>query len=314
MVAAGNYSRIGRARVDLDERGRPTALGPRETVLEPEQAWERNAQTGGGCEDPRITYLARAGLHVMTYVAYGPFGPRVALAVSADLERWERLGPIEFAYEPGLATALGMYPNKDAVLLPEPVVGPDGNLAYALLHRPLWDLGTILERERPYPPAGTLDERPGIWVSYADAAAVERDPTALQRFRSHRPVTGPEQPWEALKVGCGPPPVRTPEGWLLLYHGVAGTLEPAEEPPRHVRYSTGAMLLDPSDLTHVIGRTREPLLEPTLPAEQRGLMPYVVFPTALDMAGGLLFYGMADTRIGCAALERVEEDRRGGDS
>lgn len=310
LIAAGNYSRIGRARVVVDAHGSPAGLGPREVVLEPVEAWERNAQTGGGCEDPRITDVPALGLYVMTYVAYGPFGPRVALATSHDLERWERLGPVEFAYQPGLGTDLGMYPNKDAVLLPEAVTDPSGRRAYALLHRPVWDLGTIIERERSYPPVGTPDPRPAIWVSFADAEQVERDPAALQRFTSHHPLAGPRHDWEALKIGCGPPPVRVPEGWLLLYHGVAGSIEPAEEPPRHVRYATGAMLFDPRDVTRVTARTRRPLLTPDVVEERRGLMPDVVFPTAIDSgpAGTWVFYGMADTRIGYAALERSGDD------
>ena len=80
-----------------------------------------------GVEDPRVTYLPRLGRWLMTYVAYGPFGPRIGLAASTDLDRWERLGPVSFAYDPELATDLNLYPNKDALLFPEPVVGPDGN-------------------------------------------------------------------------------------------------------------------------------------------------------------------------------------------
>jgi hypothetical protein len=52
-------------------------------------------------------------------------------------ERWERLGPVGFAFEPGLRTDLNLYPNKDALLFPEPVPGPGGEPAFALLHRPM---------------------------------------------------------------------------------------------------------------------------------------------------------------------------------
>ena len=77
----------------------------------------------------------------MTYVAYGPLGPRLALAVSDDLPHWRRLGPVQFGYQPDLDTDLGLFPNKDAVFFPEPVPEPDGGPAYAMLHRPMWDLG-----------------------------------------------------------------------------------------------------------------------------------------------------------------------------
>ena len=60
----------------------------------------------------------------MTYVAYGPLGPRLALAVSTDLRTWRRLGPVQFEYSRELDTDLNLFPNKDAVFFPEPVPGP----------------------------------------------------------------------------------------------------------------------------------------------------------------------------------------------
>ena len=98
----------------------------------------------------------------MTYVAFGPLGPRPALAVSADLRTWRRLGPIQFEYTPGLDTDLNLFHNKDVVFFPEPVPGPDGEPAYAMLHRPMWNLGIGAGRRLPAgrdhrPPAGNLD-------------------------------------------------------------------------------------------------------------------------------------------------------------
>ena len=46
--------------------------------------------THAGVEDPRVTWIGALGTHVMTYVAYGPLGPRPAVAVSTDLRRWTR--------------------------------------------------------------------------------------------------------------------------------------------------------------------------------------------------------------------------------
>src|SRR4030081_272570 len=72
-------------------------------------------------EDPRITFIAGLSTYLMTYTAYGPLGPRIALAVSRDLTQWERLGPLSFAYEPSLKTDMKLYPNKDALFFSEPV-------------------------------------------------------------------------------------------------------------------------------------------------------------------------------------------------
>ncbi|HEX3213163.1 MAG TPA: glycosidase, partial [Actinomycetota bacterium] len=121
LVAEGNWSRVGLARVRFDG-GLPTGVERLGIALEPEEQWERH-RGGGGVEDPRVTYVAALGRYVMTYTGWGPLGPRIALATSIDLERWERLGPVGFAFDPGLRADLNLYPNKDALLFPEPVPG-----------------------------------------------------------------------------------------------------------------------------------------------------------------------------------------------
>ncbi len=309
MVAAGNYSRIGRARVVFNPTGIPVDVERQGLVLEPREPWEVHAG-GGGVEDPRITFVPRLGRWLMTYAAYGPFGPRIGLAASADLERWERLGPVSFAYDPGLATDLNLYPNKDALLFPEPVAGPDGRPAYAMLHRPIWDLSLGRPGEDESLPAGLTDTRPGIWVSFVAAEAVEADLRALARLGGHRLVALPEQAWEGLKIGGGTPPIRIAEGWLVLYHGASGTPTRDLTPPPDLRYSAGALVLDAADVTHVVARSAEPLLEPELAEERSGVVPEVVFPTAIETAHGDgpaaydVYYGMADSRIGVARLRR----------
>ena len=81
-------------------------------------------------------------MHVMTYVAYGPLGPRLAWPCPTDLREWRRLGPVQFAYQPDLDTDLGMFPNKDAVFFPEPVPDPDGTAG--LRHAAPADVGPRL--------------------------------------------------------------------------------------------------------------------------------------------------------------------------
>ncbi|MDQ2940901.1 MAG: glycosidase [Chloroflexota bacterium] len=310
MVADGNYSRIGRARVIFNAAGIPVDVERRGVVLEPEEAWELHVG-GGGVEDPRITYLPRLSRWIMTYTAFGPLGPRIGLATSADLEHWERLGPVSFAYDPGLATDLNLYPNKDAVIFPEPVADPTGSPAYAMLHRPMWDLSLARPGEDEPLPAGLADPRPGIWVSFVAAAAVEADLRALTRLDGHRPVALPERPWEALKIGAGPPPVRIAEGWLVLYHGVDGTLSRDLQPQADVHYAAGALILDARAVTRVVARSADPLLEPELADELTGTVPNVVFPTAIEpldegaSSSYHVYYGMADLRIGVALLRRT---------
>src|SRR5437667_1649938 len=80
LVAPGNYSRIGLARVVFDRHNTPVGVERLGMALEPQEPYELNAETGGGGEDPRITYLAATGLYGMTYTALGPDGPRTAAA------------------------------------------------------------------------------------------------------------------------------------------------------------------------------------------------------------------------------------------
>ena len=305
IVAEGNVSRVGLAEVTLTD-GVPTGVTRHGVVLAPDEGWERGL-SNAGVEDPRVTYVPSLGLHVMTYVAYGPLGPRLALALSEDLRHWRRLGPVHFAYQPGLDTDLNLFPNKDAVFFPEPVPGPDGEPCFAMLHRPMWDLGWIREGEGVHLPAGITDDRPGIWISYVPAGLVAEDPAALVRLSDHRLVAMSEHPFERLKIGAGPAPIRVEEGWLLLHHGVDGQLTDGFGLQQQVRYTAGAMLLDPRDPARVLARTAEPLLEPETEEEREGVVGNVVFPTAIEEVDGVtyVFYGMADARIGVARLDRL---------
>ncbi|WP_413354892.1 glycosidase [Microbacterium sp. 1P06AB] len=306
LVADGNVSRVGLARVVVED-GVPTAVEREGVVLEPDRGWERGVGNAG-VEDPRVTWIETLGLHVMTYVAYGPLGPRTAIAVSSDLREWRRLGPALFRYQDDLDMDLNLFHNKDTVFFPEPVTAPDGREALAVLHRPMWDLGETKAGQGVRVPAGVEDERQSIWISYVPLAAVREDLSALALWEQHRFVAGPEFPFEELKIGGGPPPRRIPEGWLVLHHGVTGVLQSAFAQQQKVNYAAGAIILDGDDPSKVVARTPEPLLAPETEDERSGIVPNVVFPTAIEEVDGRLFvfYGMADSKIGVALLERTD--------
>ncbi|MFF2633173.1 glycosidase [Microbacterium sp. NPDC058021] len=305
LVASGNVSRVGLARVVVRD-GVPVAVEREGIVLEPDRGWERGVGNAG-VEDPRTTWIDALGLHVMTYVAFGPLGPRTAVAVSDDLREWRRLGPVHFRYDDALDADLNLFHNKDTVFFPEPVTAPDGTLALAVLHRPMWDLGETRPGQGVQVPAGIEDERQSIWISYVPLAAVHDDLSALTRWEQHRFLAGPQFPFEQLKIGGGPPPLRVPEGWLVLHHGVTGVIESAFTPQHNVNYAAGGLLLDADDPSRVIARSAEPLLAPETEDERSGVVPNVVFPTAIEEVDGRLFvfYGMADSKIGVALLERL---------
>jgi len=308
IVAAGNVSRVGLAEV-LIEGGVPVGVARQGVVLAPDAGWER-APGHSGVEDPRTTFVPSLGVHVMTYVAFGPLGPKPALAVSTDLRSWRRLGPLHFEYDQALDTDLNLYPNKDVVFFPEPVPGPGGEPCYAALHRPMWDLDWIVPGAGMPLPAGLSDPRPGIWISYVPVVAVFQSGvvylSALTHLSGHRLVALPEQDFEVLKIGAGPPPIRIPEGWLLIHHGVSGELIPGVILQPNAHYAAGAMILSADDPGVVLSRSTAPLLAPQTHEERHGSVPNVVFPTAVEKIGDreFVFYGMADSRIGVAELFR----------
>jgi predicted GH43/DUF377 family glycosyl hydrolase len=104
--------------------------------------------------------------------------------------------------------------------------------------------------------------------------------------------------WEARKVGTGPPPIRTERGWLVIYHGVSIDRV----------YRGGAALLDLDDPRKVIARAHEPILEPEMEFEKKGVVPNVVFPDAAVVHGGhlMVYYGGAD-KVCCAASAPLDE-------
>jgi beta-1,2-mannobiose phosphorylase / 1,2-beta-oligomannan phosphorylase len=290
LVAPGNYSRIGLARVIFDRHNTPVGVERLGMALEPQEPYELNAQTGGGVEDPRITYLAERSLYVMTYTAFGPDGPRIAAAVSRDLVQWHRTGLVEFTPLHGLD--LATVDNKDAVLFPEPVPAPDGRLALGLIHRPVFPRAWLAGQS-------TLPGRPSIWLSYAPLDEIAAGKGIV--FGQHHLLAVPEQSWEQLKVGGGAPPVRVDDGWLLVYHGVDGHIVDGRE--QRGPYRAGVLLLDAQDPRQVCYRSAQSILAPQVEEECEGVVPQVVFPTGVDTwADGTLdvYYGMADSRIGVA--------------
>ena len=98
--------------------------------------------------------------------------------------------------------------------------------------------------------------------------------------------------WQSTKIGAGPVPIETTEGWLLFYHGVTTTCN-------GYVYSTGAVLLDLEDPSKVLYRTRDYLMTPEKDYETVGFVPNVAFPCAAiaDAPTGriVLYYGTADT-------------------
>jgi predicted GH43/DUF377 family glycosyl hydrolase len=116
-------------------------------------------------------------------------------------------------------------------------------------------------------------------------------------WNERRVLLKPAFPWELIQMGnCGSP-IETDAGWLVLSHGVG--------PMR--KYCIGAFLLDRDDPAKVIGRLREPLLQPNR-NEREGYVPNVVYTCGALLHNGELIipYGLADHATGFATVPLAE--------
>ena len=116
-------------------------------------------------------------------------------------------------------------------------------------------------------------------------------------------VKGNESAWQSTKIGAGPTPIKTDEGWLMIYHGVLTSCS-------GYVYRTGSALLDLEKPWKVLYRTKDYIMTPDAPYERMGDVPNVVFPCAAltdaDTGRIAIYYGCADTVTGLA-FTTVEE-------
>jgi predicted GH43/DUF377 family glycosyl hydrolase len=307
LVAKGNYSRIGIARVRFNEAGDPAGVERLGIALEPETDYERRPDGSGGCEDPRVSYVEPLHRYIMSYTAFSPEGPRIAFAQSKDLLHWKRLGLATYAHWRGFE--LGNEDDKDASLFPVAIPNSAGEMELGMLHRPLFP-GTRPEEIVRGCAKRLVDlDKESIWISYCCGALKHSETFRLRQFTSHHRLATPVSPWERLKIGCGTPPVLTKYGWLIIYHGVSEAVS-AGVGSHTLCYAAGVMVLSEKHPRVIRYRSTQPVLRPELPQEQDGTVANVVFPTGIDRRDDLgtpdrfdVYYGMADNRIGAARLD-----------
>ena len=217
-----------------------------------------------GFEDARVVWVDELDRWVITCTAYGPAGPAVFLATTADFASVERLGIVRHPED------------KNAALLPYRIDG-----RWVLLHRPKTQFG------------GAHGE---ILLSRSDDLANWSAPEQVLQPRAGAW-------WDSLRIGLGPPPLRTEHGWLLVYHGVKDTVSGQV-------YRVGLALLDLDEPTRVLRRLPNWILGPLEPYERSGDVPNVVFPCGLlhDETSGevRMYYGAADNSI-CLATAQLED-------
>lgn len=117
----------------------------------------------------------------------------------------------------------------------------------------------------------------------------------INHFKERGPIIGPRgSGWDSNLVGAGAPPIRTPHGWVMIYHGV--------DDKHH--YGLGLALIDPHDPSHILARSKSPILTPEEQYEKEGQINNVVFSCGAVKKGDelLVYYGAADTVVGVASM------------
>ena len=162
--------------------------------------------------------------------------------------------------------------DKNACILPEKIDGK-----YVIFHRIF----------------------PDILIDFVDDLNFDGEGRWLEgQFKI--PIKESSSSWDSRKVAAGPPPMRTKDGWLFIYHAIDDKDE--------FRYKMGAMLLAIKDPPRVLARTTLPILEPSAWYENEGLKSGVVYPCGAVILKDQLFvyYGGADMVV-CVATAKMNE-------
>jgi len=262
-------------------------------VLFPEYDYEKE-----GVEDPRITLLE--GIYYLFYTAYDGKNALIAYATSKDLVHFikqgiispkisydeaedifreskvrERYTMFEVLYKEKEGKDTLLF-EKDASLFPQKI-----NNKFALLHRILPGIQIIYFNK-----FSELNEK--YWRGYLENLSdfIVLDPLFF---------------FENRNIGGGCPPIKTRDGWLIIYHAV-------EDSPLGKIYRAGAALLDLKNPLKVLGRLKEPLFSPERSWEKSGVVNNVVFPTGAVLKNKRLYiyYGAADKLIAAKSVNLTE--------
>jgi predicted GH43/DUF377 family glycosyl hydrolase len=246
----------------IDERF-PTPIYERAPAVGPFKYFSPSGGGYYGCEDPRLVELE--GKVYMTYNAFSPQELRVGLTsinVKDFLNKKWKWSSEKLITPPDEV-------HKNFAIFPERICEK-----IAILH----------------------SISPKISIAYFE----DLEFTEGEWIRSHYYPTAVAEGWEAEIKGCGPPPIKTEEGWLLFYHAI--------DKKEHWKYKVGAMLLDLENPEKVLYRLKTPILEPDQWYENNGYKPGVVYTCGAILKGErlILYYGAADNYV-CAAYTWLDE-------
>jgi predicted GH43/DUF377 family glycosyl hydrolase len=218
----------------------------------------------GGCEDPRVTLID--GRVYVTFTSWNGYeAPRVALA-SISVEDFLRKN---WNWGRSVLISPPHQAHKNWVIFPEKINGK-----FAILH----------------------SITPDVLIDYFDNLDFDGQ-TFIESKHEAKPRRGT---WDTWVRGVGPPPIKTSEGWLLIYHAIDD-----KDPGR---YKLGAMLLDLKNPEKVLYRSSAPILAPDEVYENEGYKSGIVYSCGAAVIDGtlLVYYGAADT-VGCVASADLKQ-------
>ncbi len=261
-------------------------------IIKPQEDYDRWA-----CEDPRVTkvddtfYITYVALEQRikeggkpTYDIIHNLNSQTALVTTKDFVKFERHGIITPKNSD----------NRDVVIFPEKINGK-----FAILHRPhRWCKNWFNDprsKEMDVSIPVTFEElpqRPATWISYS---------SDLKNWSEHKLLIRSSHENDE-KTGPGAPPIKTDEGWLLIYHHVK------KDNNGKIIYTAKTAMLDLENPRKIIAKIPYPILEPKEDYEVNGDVNNVVFPTGSFIRNGTLsvYYGTADKYCGLATIELKE--------
>lgn len=223
----------------------------------------------GGCEDPRMIEID-GRIYITLNIFDGWDFIRVAcISISSEdfaAKRFNKMSSPTLLSKPGQR-------HKNWVLFPEKINGK-----FAILH----------------------SISPKIEIAYCNSLdAVGTTEPHIESWEGARAsVAARDRYWDNFVRSAGPPPLRTPHGWLLFYH--------ANDKREAHRYKLGAMLLDLADPSRILYRSASPVLEPDQDYENDG-KPGIVYACGATLKDGMVYvyYGGAD-RVICVAFAPLD--------
>jgi predicted GH43/DUF377 family glycosyl hydrolase len=237
--------------------------GERTQLIAPDEDWERY-----GCEDPRVTKIDDK--YYITYTALSDFphtaeGIKIAVAITKDFKTIEE----RHLVTPFNSKAMAIFPErvngKIVAIFTMNTDKPPVRIMLAEFDTPeqMWDVD--------------------YWKKYQKT--IDRHTLHFQRSLE-----------DHIEVGA--PPIKTEDGWLLLYSYIR------DYKTGHPTFGIETAVLDLENPRKVVGRSKDPLIKPEEIYEQYGMIPNITFPSGLLLDGDelRLYYGAADTVCAVATL------------